>query len=315
MQISIEMITNWFQTDEAYEFFAAQPDLFRPFKVETEHARCIGYVTVAKNPLVQAGTARAIVMGGPALAEDCSNEEVCALMKAVREKAKSMGAIYVETRNFNDYSQWKEGFEKAEFMYEEHLNFHVHTDQPWETIEENIGKHRKKYIRLSYRDGATVVENPTIEQVKAYYEVLKELYITKVKTPLQPWSFFEKLYALPSCHYILVEYNGQIVGGSICMTLEGHGVYEWFACGKDHEHKNIYPSSVTKYAGMKFACDNGYPIFDMMGAGKPGIEYGVREFKAEFGGELVEHGRYICVCKPLLYKIGVLGVTIMKKLK
>ena len=84
---------------------------------------------------------------------------------------------------------------------------------------------------------------------------------------------------------------------------------------KDGVFKNIHPSSVTKYAGMKYACDNGYAVFDMMGAGKPDEEYGVRDFKAEFGGELVEHGRFLCVTKPLLYRIGVLGVIILKKLK
>ena len=196
-----------------------------------------------------------------------------------------------------------------------HLNFHVHTDQGWEAVEDNIGKHRKKYIRLSFRDGATIEENPTIEQVRAYYDILLDLYRTKVKMPLQPWEFFEKLYHCPSCKYLLVLYDGQVVGGSICMQLPGHGVYEWYACGKDGVFKNIHPSSVTKYAGMKYACDNGYMVFDMMGAGKPDEEYGVRDFKAEFGGELVEHGRFLCVTKPLLYKIGVLGVKILKKLK
>ena len=133
--------------------------------------------------------------------------------------------------------------------------------------------------------------------------------------PLQPWEFFEKLYHCPSCKYLLVLFDGQVVGGSICMLLPGHGVYEWYACGKDGVFKNIHPSSVTKYAGMKYAWDNGYAVFDMMGAGKPDEEYGVRDFKAEFGGELVEHGRFLCVTKPLLYKIGVMGVKILKKIK
>jgi hypothetical protein len=187
--------------------------------------------------------------------------------------------------------------------------------QAWDEIEAKIGKHRKKYIRLSFRDGATIEENPTIEQVRAYYDILLDLYRTKVKMPLQPWEFFEKLYHCPSCKYLLALYNGQVVGGSICMLLKGRGVYEWYACGRDGIYKNIYPSSVTKYAGMKFAHDNNYPVFDMMGAGKPDEEYGVREFKAEFGGELVEHGRFICVTKPVLYKFGTLGVKILKALK
>lgn len=317
----------WFQTPEAYCFYESLPELFRPFVVAVERISglgvsglvgvCVGYVTVEKNPVKQMMTRRDIIVGGPCLADDATDAEVEALMLAVRGLVVSgLGApIYIETRNFNDYSKWKGAFERAGFDYKPHLNFHVHTDQGWEAVEEKIGKHRKKYIRLSFRDGASIEENPTMEQVRAYYEILQDLYKTKVKMPLQPWEFFEKLYHCPSCKYLLVMYEGHVVGGSICMLLPGHGVYEWYACGKDGVYKNIHPSSVTKYAGMKYACDNGYAVFDMMGAGKPDEEYGVRDFKAEFGGELVEHGRFLCVTKPLLYKVGVLGVKILKKLK
>ena len=367
---------------------------------------CVGYVTQERSKLKQFLMRRAIIIGGPAIADDATDEEVICLMSAVRAQLKSQ-AIYVETRNFNDYSRWKEAFAKAGFSYEPHLNFHVHTDQGWEAVEENIGKHRKKYIRLSFRDGATIKELKhegvneleNLKLLKDYYAILEDLYKTKVKMPLQPWSFFEKLYHLDSCKYLLVMYDGQVVGGSICMLLNkntqnpvpeinqeniignqkiiekntglsatcstpnnldhmsaqeqalgqpsaqscsidsvtqtlsdnpsqkipknsdnalqnnGGGVYEWYACGKDGVFKNIHPSSVTKYAGMKYAADNGYAVFDMMGAGKPDEEYGVRDFKAEFGGELVEYGRWLAVTKPLMYKIGVLGVKILKKIK
>jgi lipid II:glycine glycyltransferase (peptidoglycan interpeptide bridge formation enzyme) len=40
----------------------------------------------------------------------------------------------------------------------------------------------------------------------------------------------------------------------------------------------------------------------MMGAGKPDEDYGVRDFKAQFGGTLVEHGRFLKVNNPLIYK-------------
>ena len=322
----------WFQTPEAYGFYESLPDLFRPFVVAVKNEEvsdksqllrgiCVGYVTLEKSALKQFLTRRAIIIGGSCLADDCTDEEVTALMTAVRQQLvngnRSLvnSPIYIETRNFNSYEKWKEAFAKAGFRYEPHLNFHVHTDQAWQEIEENIGKHHKKYIRLSFRDGATIEENPTIEQVRAYYDILSDLYKTKVKLPLQPWEFFEKLYHCPGCKYLLVLYEGEVVGGSVCMQLPGHGVYEWYACGKDGVYKNIHPSSLTKYAGMKYACDNGYAVFDMMGAGKPDEEYGVRDFKAEFGGELVEHGRFLCVMKPILYQIGKLGVWLLKRVR
>lgn len=332
----------WFQTPEAYDFYASLPKLFKPFaiaicnhKFETINAQstlravCVGYVTVENNPIRQFLTRRAIIIGGPCLADDCSDEEVEALMVAVREELKSE-AIYVECRNFNDYSKWKGAFEKAGFEYVPHLNFHVDTSSV-EVVESNLGKSRKRDIRTSLRDGATIIEKPTLEQVREYYAILEHLYKTRVKTPLFPFSFFENLWQHKDGRFILVELNGEIIGGTVCVvfnrdkfetinhksqiTTPPSVVYEWFVCGRDGEWKSIFPSSLATYAGIKYAAEHNCSRFDMMGAGTPDEAYGVRDFKARFGGKEVEHGRFLCITKPLLYKIGVLGVKILKKLK
>ena len=52
-----------------------------------------------------------------------------------------------------------------------------------------------------------------------------------------------------------------------------------------------------------------------MGAGKPGDNYGVRDFKAQFGGELVEHGRFLRINKPLVYKAGSFVLKLISKTK
>ena len=52
----------------------------------------------------------------------------------------------------------------------------------------------------------------------------------------------------------------------------------------------------------------------MMGAGAPGDGgYGVRDFKAKFGGELVEYGRFRYVANKPLYTLGKWAVNLMKK--
>ena len=305
----------WFQTKEAYEFYALLPEEMEPFAVgieENEHLAgvIVGYNTQEKNPIKQLFTARSIIIGGPLLDERISNEALSALLLAVKRVTKN--SIYVETRNFHNYSQLKELFEACGFTYQPHLNFHLDTTSE-AVAQSNIGKHRWKYIRLSMRDGATMVENPTIDQVKECYDLLKELYTSKVKTPLFSWKFFEQLYYQPNARYLLVELEGKIIGGTVCVCLPDKAMYEWFVCGNDHYRKGIRPSSVATWYGMQYAANHGYPLFDLMGAGKPDEPYGVRDFKAEFGGKLVEHGRFLCVCKPLLYWIGKVGVKLLKK--
>lgn len=306
----------WFQTPEAYEFFNSLPDLFIPFVfgVQTDgilKAVCSGYITREKNPLKQFLTRRAIIVGGPMLADDITDEELRTLLSAVKESLKR-NAIYIETRNFNDYSRWKDIFRSEGFDYQPHLNFHIDTSSE-ETIDANLGKSRKRDIRTSLRDGAEIMENISLDDVRSLYDLLGKLYRTKVKTPLFPLAFFEKLYASGLGIFSLVRFEGRIVGGTVCVGLPGRVVYEWFACGEDGIHKNIFPSTMATYAGMVYAARNGYPRFDMMGAGKPDEGYGVRDFKAKFGGTLVEHGRFLYICIPILFKCGSLGVKILHK--
>ncbi len=362
----------WFQTPEAYEFFASQSELFKPFVVaisndaslnEAQHsinsslqtlrAVCVGYVTLERNSIKQYFTRRTIINGGPALADDATDEEVVALLEAVKEKASlqlspvgkrdtaqepshlgcfkgrlcslllgmdGVGSpIYIETRNFNDYSRWKGAFEKAGFSYQPHLNFHVDCtdiEQMWERLSEN----RKRQVRHVNGDSKFEISNlrldniPVTEQdVREWYAILSELYRTKVKTPLWPVEFFVEAYRQGVGQFLLVRHEGKIIGGSMVVRDE-KTVYEWFECGLNAQSKEQYPSVMATYAGMCYAAEEGIGRYDMMGAGVPNVPYGVRDFKAEFGGKLVEHGRFLCVCEPILYKIGALAVRMIKKL-
>lgn len=305
----------WFQTPEAYAFYASLPDELTPFIVGVDEEGqlmgvVVGYTTRETNPIKQLFTCRSIVIGGPLLDESISDNAMTALLCAVKRVTRS--SIYVETRNFHDYSRWRHIFEQCGFAYQPHLNFHVDTISV-EVVDKNLGKSRKRDIRTTIRDGVTPVLNPTIEQVREYYAILKDLYTTKVKTPLFSWHFFEQLYHTAHGRFILTEYKGKIIGGTVCVVLPNKAVYEWFVCGVDGVYEHIFPSSYATYLGIRYAAENGCQIFDMMGAGKPDEAYGVRDFKARFGGEQVEHGRYLCICKPLLYWIGKLGVKLLKK--
>ena len=378
----------WFQTPEAYEFFASMPELFKPFVVaiskeaplsEAQHsinpslqtlrAVCVGYVTVEKNPIKQFFTRRAIILGGPALADDATDEEVMALLEAVKTKTRHPQSlysdlhetthqsacmqafrqsedlsliaveqqdasqkhaaltkntknifyrcepIYIETRNFNDYSRWKNAFYAAGFDYQPHLNFHVDcTDKEamWESLSENRKRQIKKGKPTQTLPKGMALADVTEAGIREWYEILAELYRTKVKTPLWPVEFFLEAYRQKVGRFMLVQHEGKIIGGSMVVT-DGKAVYEWFECGMNTQYKDLFPSVTATWAGMQYSQETGCARYDMMGAGVPGVPYGVRDFKSEFGGDMVEHGRFLCVCKPLLYKLGVLGVKILKR--
>ncbi len=321
----------WFQTPEAYDFFASQPELFAPFAIgivskqeynsglineERLCGVCVGYVTKEKSAVKQFFTRRAIIIGGPALADDTTDVEVEMLMKAVRLQLVNChmslvnAPIYIETRNFNDYSKWRTAFEEAGFSYQLHLNFHVDcTDK--EKMWERMSKTRQKQIRRAIRSGVEVIE-PIDGDIKKWYAILQQMYQQKVKLPLLPVEFFEEAYRSRTAKFLMVKYNGEIIGGLMFETDE-ECVYEWYVCGLDTTYERQYPSVIATYAGMEYANAQGKRRCDLMGAGEPGVPYGVRDFKAEFGGELVEHGRWLYVVKPWLYKMGELGVRWLRR--
>lgn len=310
-------MTNWFQTEECFSFYQSL-GFIEPFRCSVERdgvekGRMVGYIQKDGGRLKQFFSRRAIINGGPMLADDITEDELMGLLTKCKRELKKK-AIYIETRNFDDYARYKEIFSRAGYNYEPHYNFHVDTSSI-DIVEANMGKSRKRDVKTSLRDGAVVVENPTIDEVKEFYGVLEHLYQTKVKTPLFPFSFFERLYRSSFGRFLLVKYDERIVGGTVCVCGE-NVMYEWFACGEDGVHKNIYPSTLATYAGIRYAAEHGYARFDMMGAGAPNDGgYGVRDFKAKFGGQLVEHGRFKCVLNKPLYLVGTLSVKIMKRIK
>jgi len=52
-----------------------------------------------------------------------------------------------------------------------------------------------------------------------------------------------------------------------------------------------------------------------MGVGTPEMSYGVRDFKARFGGELVNYGRFIRINNKFFFHIAEIGDNILALLK
>ena len=331
----------WFQTKEVYEFCAALSSELIPFAFGIEECRgdetmsqlgdkdgsrlvgvIVGYITRERNAIKQYFTRRAIIIGGPVIDEDATTEEITALLNAVKKLQRSdlqpkgrttatrstgLSPIYIETRNFHDYSRWKYTFEQNGFAYQPHYDIHVHCNAQHQMSEQRI-----RQVKKALKNGATICEAQSEQEIRDWYQILSQLYHEKVRTPLFSEEFFMQFYREGVGKYLLVKHQGKVIGGMMCPILKSKAIYEWYVCGLDEEYREQYPSVVATHAAIEYAKENGLPLFDFMGAGVPDVPYGVREFKREFGGEMVEYGRFLCVRKPLLYKIGKLGVKLLK---
>ncbi|MBR5082881.1 MAG: GNAT family N-acetyltransferase [Bacteroidales bacterium] len=310
-------MATWFQTREAYLFFD-DLSFLEAFAVAVESdgqlkGLTVGYIQKDGGKIKQFFSRRAIVVGGPLLSDEITDEELAFLLSALIKRLQRK-AIFIETRNFNDYTRWRSVFERLGFGYEPHYDVQVDTTS-LELVNSKLDRNRKRNIKKALDNGVVIDENPSADDLRQLYLMLEELYTTKVKTPLFPFEFFEKLRAISSSRFFVAKNaEGQLLGGLVCVALEQRAVYAWLACGDDYNYKSLSPSVMVNYAGVSYAAREGMPKFDFMGAGKPDDGgYGVRDFKLKFGGELVEYGRYVHVCNRLLFGIGKMAVKVLKK--
>lgn len=307
--------SSFFQTPECYHFYDSlsfvKPFVFAISENETLKAIVCGYIISDGNILKKFFSRRAIIPGGVLMDAEISNVALEKLLKKVKSKLNKK-AIYIEIRNYNNYSDFKTIFEQSGFNYHAHLNFHLNTENS-QITDKNLSTNHRRNLKSSKKEGAYWDETKTLEDLKEFYEILKELYVTKVKTPLFPYEFFEKIYQQSFAKILVVRYEDKIIGGGLYVILPDKKIYEWFVCGEDKKYKNVYPSVLATWAGIEYATNNKLPCFDFMGAGKPDIEYGVRDFKRKFGGELVEHGRFLYITYPILYWLGKFVINQYRK--
>jgi serine/alanine adding enzyme len=306
---------NFFQTPDFFRFIASVPS-YKPVvtvafsKEDNITGVLLGVIQKEKGYVKRKFSSRLIVWGGPLLA-DSSADAMDDLLRSFIEHNKKQ-CIYFEFRNQFDLSSQKKIFEDNGFLYSEHLNFIVNTENEKQTAKA-ISDSKKRQIKKSLLNEAGIIEAESLEQVKIFYGILRQLYINKVKKPLPDWEFFEQFYKRPELgKYFLIQYKGEIIGGIMCPVFGNKAIYEWYIAGEDGKYKGINPSVLATWAPIEYAIKNGIKNFDFLGAGKPADDYGVRQFKAGFGGQLVSYGRFTRINNPVMYNMGKKGLVILK---
>ncbi|MCD6179259.1 MAG: peptidoglycan bridge formation glycyltransferase FemA/FemB family protein [Bacteroidales bacterium] len=310
---------NAFQTNLMFDLYHQAND-FTPYyclAINTQNKRIIaGFLFVIQKtpyPIIGKWLKRSLIIGGPLLPQKGS-KIFSGLMKTYTSFVKRR-AIYSEIRNIHNWSYFTDEFRECGFKYEPHLNYFVPLKN--DELEPKLSKSKIRQVKKGFERGAVIIDNPTIEQVKDFYQILRNLYNKRIKKPLPSWSFFKAFYEFHVKEnvgkYLLVSYHNKIIGGIMLPLYNGKTVYEWYVAGNDKEFKKLYPSVLATWTGLHFAKENKYSSFDFMGAGFPNIPYGVREFKSKFGGQLVNYGRFRKIHYKSIYYLAQLFLSFRKK--
>jgi serine/alanine adding enzyme len=277
------------------------------FAVENDNCYLAGVIIVfiSEPGIKRIFSSRGIIYGGPLIKDSKDSKKAIKLLFKNLNRQTLKKPIYFELRCSFDYSEYSEDIISAGWKFNHHLNVLINLKNV--QLEELIKKmtyNRRREISLSFKNGASVSEAENIHEVKELYYIVKELFSKTVKLPMPSFSFFESIYYSIIGKVFIVKHKEFIIGGAFCIFNKESTINTLYYAGLRNYHKKIFPTHLAIYQAIQFGLDNNLTQLDLMGAGKPGIDYGVRKYKVQFGGEIANHGRYLLVSKHILYTIG-----------
>ncbi|MBN2285931.1 MAG: GNAT family N-acetyltransferase [Tissierellales bacterium] len=308
---------NIFQMPQMYDAYASTP-LYQPIVVSCFNDKNLTGILLAVIQKEYSGllgkfSARSIIWGGPLTDSEDVTQEI--LSQYNKQIAKA--AVFSQVRNFHVLNpSQKNAFEINGYTYEPHLNIIVNLPSDIDQFWKGIKRNRKDGINKAKRQGFSfeVIREPIY--IEPFYRLLENSY-KSIKLPYPAKSFFTSLNSKAYEYmkwFVLKKYNMPVV--ILVGLIYKRTIYAFYiGTTKDTAILNLRPVDIFYYEVMCWGIKNGYRNFDWMGAGKPNKEYGVRKFKLQYGGEILEMGRFGKVHKPLIMGLSKIGFWCWKKIR
>ncbi len=243
-----------------------------------------------------------------------AKEALAALLQRYQD-ARGGSSIYTELRNLNDMSSYQAVLSQSGFVYEEHLNYQIDLTGSAEAVFSRIGKRTQKHIKRALNRSELTLEDVTDRSgLEECYRLLSKTY-RLARVPLADRSLFDAAVDLLHPKGMLRVTAARLGATPVAASFEllyKDVIYGWYG-GMDREFSRYTPNEFLMWHILRWGAENGYRVYDFGGAGKPDEEYGVRDFKAKFGGALVNYGRFRWISNPFLYGLSTLGYKVYRR--
>jgi len=310
---------NVFHTPEMFDVFSRtrgfHPSLWAALNDDGQIRALVlpVYVTVLGGVLSPL-TTRAVVYGSVlSTSGDEGHEALELLLRTYRQQMRGR-LLFTELRNLSEVGESGRILEQQGFAYEEHLNFLIDLNRPPLEIWRSIRSNARRNIEKAKRSGVVIDEVATSADVAAAYSVLKDVY-RRIQVPLPDRSLFDRTLELlrpkGMLRLLLAKVGGHAIG-ALTLLLHKGSIYYWYT-GTLREFASYRAGDFLVWHALEWGSQNGFHTFDFGGGGRPDEEYGVRDFKAKFGGQLVNFGRNRCVHAPLRLRLSQGGYHLLRR--
>lgn len=301
-----------FHTPFMFDIYA-QTKGYNPFALfvvddaESIIAMLLGYIQTVFKGNISNMNKRLVLMNSPIYN---SREALDYLLANFKTNFIKSG-LYTEVRNHYDLSDVAEIYLKHGFEYEEHLNILIDLSKDEDTLFADMSSRRRKEVRHGAKEQFEfkIVEKQDYEN---FYLILKDIYI-HAKLPLVDESYFQALWKDNSENRVILGlYDLDILVGAVLLFSYKKIIYSVFG-GSKSVYYSRRPNDYMFWQVFQWAKQNGFKMYDWLGAGNPNKPYGVRDWKKQFGGTIVNYGRYKLIHSPMKFKLAEIGFRLVQK--
>lgn len=300
---------NVFHTPEMFEVFARakrhSPELWAAVRADKILALFLPvHISIGKG-YISPITGRAVSFGS--ILAVAGEEGNAALRVLLQEYKRSTGrwSLFTELRNISPLEGLSPILNEQGFKYEEHLNYLIDLNKPATDVFQSIGKRTRRNIRSGLNRGLVTIQEVTkIADLDTCYRLLLQTY-RAAHVPLADRSLFEAAFEIlrpkRMVRFVLARAGDQPAATSVELVFKGI-LYGWYG-GMDRAFTSFVPNELLMWDILQWGAENGFKQYDFGGAGRPDEKYGVRDFKAKFGGKLVCYGRNVWTPRPIIMSL------------
>jgi len=258
-------------------------------------------------------TTRAVAYGSVLCAPHRQGQEALVRLLCTYNQETKGTRLFTELRNLSDMGELQPVLQECGFTYADHLNYLVDLNRPISEIWQSIRPNARRNIQKARKLNVKVEEVNFANGIPTLYPILRQVY-KRVRVPLPDLSLFqsafEVLHPKGMLRLFLASANNVAIGALILLIYKNVVTY-WYT-GTLREYSSYRAGDLLVWNTLELGNRSGFHTFDFGGGGKPDEKYGVRDFKAKFGGYLVNYGRNTRVHAPILLKLSQEGYGLIR---
>ena len=256
-------------------------------------------VVIQESSVMGSLSARSVIHGGPLFTDNEVGVDAVLLLLKRYETVAKQKALFTMARMVHAIPQLSPVLTKVGYEYKNHVNFLADLTEGVDELWKKLYKSKRQAINKAKRIGVSVEEIEDKKLIPVFYNSVEGSY-SNSRVPLVDISLFESVFDILApknlCKFFLAAYDNQYVASTCFACYKGY-IFDWYG-GIDRRFSSCRANELLEWYSLKWGAENGFHIFDFGGAGNPDEPYGPRRFKKEFGGRLVDIGRYTKVHSP-----------------